>query len=499
MKKKELLDLLENENLELKKAKNSVPNSFWETYSSFANTDGGIVIFGVDETNHEITGVEDPYKIRGDLFNTLNNPKKVSVNLLSNDNIKIMPADDTHVIIIEIPEAPYSQKPVYLKGNLNLSYERLGEGDHKLTPEKLKALIVGSHEITDNELLKNFDLTDLNEDDLASYKKALWEQSKYDKYKDISNREMLIEIGAMRKDRDGDGEYYLTSGALLFFGKYNSIIDRFPGFQLEYMEKASSIETDWLDRVSSGGSAYPDLNLYSFFKIVSGKFDLSIKEEFYLDKTSMHRLPFKADLLISVREALVNSLMHADYDSNGTIKVSVYPDYYEFSNPGKMRITEEEFIHGGNSNIRNLVISGILRKIGIAEKAGSGGPRIYDIAQKYNLKYPEINRAQDKTEIRIWKVDLEKTFANFPENEQLILYYLIKNQTISRKEAKNELAISDYQFRLSIDSLIDKKMLEVIGRGPSTKYMLKPSSSESYLSIKNMMRKFLDVMNRDLQ
>lgn len=34
---------------QLKKAENQVPKSFWETYSAFANTDGGIVIFGIDE------------------------------------------------------------------------------------------------------------------------------------------------------------------------------------------------------------------------------------------------------------------------------------------------------------------------------------------------------------------------------------------------------------------------------------------------------------------
>ena len=100
------------------------------------------------------------------------------------------------------------------------------------------------------------------------YRKELYNQSNNEKYKDIDFKDMLIELGAMRKDRQGTNEHLLTTGGLLFFGKHTLITDRFPGFQLDYFEKKSSLDTDWIDRVSTGDMEYPELNVYKFFRIV---------------------------------------------------------------------------------------------------------------------------------------------------------------------------------------------------------------------------------------
>ena len=46
--------------------KGALPDEFWPTYSSFANTGGGIVVFGVREKQEHfiVEGVQDVAKVR---------------------------------------------------------------------------------------------------------------------------------------------------------------------------------------------------------------------------------------------------------------------------------------------------------------------------------------------------------------------------------------------------------------------------------------------------
>lgn len=66
--------------------------------------------------------------------------------------------------------------------------------------------------------------------------------------------------------------------------------------------------------------------------------------------------------------------------------------------------------------------------------------------------------------------------------------YLIKHQSISRGEAEENLSIENYQFRVAINNLLEEGMIDVMGKGRSTRYVLKTSSSEYSYSMKRLLR-----------
>jgi len=102
------LALGEDYEIEFKSARGGVPRSLWESYSAFANTDGGIIVLGVKQhsgTRFEVQGLEDAAKIRQDFWNNVNNRSHVSHNLLGNDGVRVVEVNGDKVLVIEIPRA----------------------------------------------------------------------------------------------------------------------------------------------------------------------------------------------------------------------------------------------------------------------------------------------------------------------------------------------------------------------------------------------------------
>lgn len=98
----------------------TVPESLWETYSAMANTDGGVIVLGAKELPNgslQLHGIADIDKVERDLWNLLQNPQKVSANLLRRDDVRRVELDGRALLVIQVPKAPRSQRPVHLNGS----------------------------------------------------------------------------------------------------------------------------------------------------------------------------------------------------------------------------------------------------------------------------------------------------------------------------------------------------------------------------------------------
>ena len=146
-----LLSLREDNRLEAKQALGGLPESIWETYSAFANAEGGFILLGVEELpDKSLQPVDllDPHWLIDDFITLLNNPEKVSANILSPEDIQIHQIQGKQIISIHVPKADASHFPVYIDNDpIRGAYRRCGEGDYRLEPEQIPTLMAErSHE-----------------------------------------------------------------------------------------------------------------------------------------------------------------------------------------------------------------------------------------------------------------------------------------------------------------------------------------------------------------
>ena len=135
----------ENNRIEAKQATGGLPESIWETYSAFANTQGGIILLGVEElADKSLHAIDllDPQWLIEDLWAGLEDPRVVSCNILTPNDIEIHLVDGKQIVSVTVPAAAWDQRPVYIGGDpLRGTYRRSGEGDYRCTPEVVRAIL----------------------------------------------------------------------------------------------------------------------------------------------------------------------------------------------------------------------------------------------------------------------------------------------------------------------------------------------------------------------
>ena len=168
----------ENNRIEVKKAQGTLPNSIWETYSSFANTLGGIILLGVAETKNKSLvpiGLSDPEKLIKDFWYIINNQNKININILTSSDVFIQEINGKSIVVINVPRAQRFYKPVYINGNpVSGTYRRNGEGDYHVNNEELKEMYREANvKAQDIMIIEAMDTSLLCSDSINSYRQRM--------------------------------------------------------------------------------------------------------------------------------------------------------------------------------------------------------------------------------------------------------------------------------------------------------------------------------------
>ena len=379
----------EDNRREVKKAKGGLPLSLWETYSTFANCDGGVIILGVKENKDgswAVTGLENSAKLQKDFWDTVNNRNKVSVNLLTDGDVEAFEESGNVILVIHVPKAKREQKPVYINGNMfNGTFRRNWEGDYHCNRSEVLAMLRDQPEETaDMKVLPDMPLDVLNAETVHAYRNRHMVYRSEHVWERLSDAEYLERIGAAKISAK-DMKLHPTAAGLLMFGEEYKILYEFPEYFLDYREILDPT-IRWTDRLQSSSGDWTG-NLFDFFFRVYGKLVKDLKIPFKLegitrvDDTPVHK---------ALREALANCIVNTDFYFPRGIVIRKDAESIILENPGSIRIGKEQMLKGGISDPRNKALMKMFNLIGIGERAGSGVPDIYSVWEQQGWESPEV-------------------------------------------------------------------------------------------------------------
>ena len=464
-----------------------LPESFWETYSAFANTHGGIVVLGVKEKNGSLTpkGVPDAERVIKELFDNLNNPKKVSCNLISDKDVQRLSTEEGEVIIITVPQAIRHQKPVFLNGNpfQGNTYRRLHEGDRKCDDETVRRMLAEQVEdVRDNKILEGYNLADIDPESLRIYRQMLRDRNPTHPFLEHDDLEFMRQVGGWRQDRQTQVAG-LTVAGVLMFGRWSSIQEAMPHYFVDYQERPEAkTEKRWVDRIVPDGTWSG--NLFDFYRKVYRKLVADLKVPFELsgdqrkEDTPVHE---------ALREALVNTLVHADYSGRVSVLVVKRPDMFGFRNPGNLRLPLEQVIHGGESDCRNRLMHQMFLMIGLGERAGSGVPKIYGGWKSQEWRPPFLYEKEDpeQTLLELRMIDLYPVeiieslrkifgsrFDKLGQLERTILITAALEEVVTHNRLLELVSDHTHDVSLALQKLVKGGFLESSGKSRGTVYLL---------------------------
>lgn len=398
----ETLNLGEDQDVEFKAAEGGLPRSLWETVSAFANTDGGFVVLGVSEHDGRfvVSGVRKVEALLKAFWDTHNNVQKLSVPVCSDADVQVQTIDGHKLICIHVPRMPRQQRPVFINGNpLVGTYKRNFEGDYRCPEAEVRQMLRDAgDEPLDGLILEGFDLEDLDGETLTAYRNRFASRDPDHPFLALNEADFLERLGGLRRDRRSGAEG-ITLAGLLMFGRERSLLDALPHYHLDYQEQLSEDpEARWTYRLTLDGKWEP--NLFNFYYRVYPRLVESVQVPFKLDHAGM-RLE-ETHVHEALREALVNTLIHADHQSSRPINVIKRRDAFIFMNPGRLRIPRDQLYRGGVSDPRNPNLQKMFQLLGLGEKAGSGFQKILRAWREQHWMIPLVAEHPVMEMTRVW-------------------------------------------------------------------------------------------------
>ena len=408
--------------------KETITNTFLKTVSAFSNYDGGEILFGVDDDGN-IKGLSDVKQACLDIENKITD----SISPQPNYTLEIQNNNQTIKLSVKSGlQKPYLYKSKAYKRNDTstievdtLEFSRLVLEGKNIRFEELPCKDQElSFEILQHKLKEKIQIETFNKDTLKTL-------NLYDDVNGFNNAAGLL------ADKN-----HFSGIDIVKFGENISIIQKRITFEntsiLDIYEKALNVFRD-----------------YYQYEVIQGA-----------NRKMVEKVPEAA-----FREAIANALIHRVWDVDSQIRVSMHDDKIEVVSPGGLTsgITEDEYLSGKLSVLRNRNLANVFYRLGFVEIFGTGITRIKQIYSEASVK-PSFEVSENAIQI-VLPVYEEST--NLTEDEKVVYKLLSKYMLKSMSEIAPYISFGKSKTTKLLKDMEQKGVITIEGKGKGTKYRIK--------------------------
>lgn len=177
--------------------------------------------------------------------------------------------------------------------------------------------------------------------------------------------------------------------------------------------------------------------------------------------------------LLALREAVINALIHRDYNDPGNIQIRIFDNSLEIWSPGLLpkEIEIKNILTENRSIPRNKKLVEIFHKIELVENWGTGFQRIVRECEKNGNKMPDFSEkvgafvvAFSKRKENVPENVSENVLENVPENRDGLICQLIKKtSTITVTELAKKIGVNERTIKRDIEKLKKEGRIKRIG------------------------------------
>lgn len=383
-----------------------------ESLVAFANTSGGAVYVGVNDSGR-VKGVTLAQESVQQWINEVKSKTEPSLV----PHAEIITYDDKEIVILSTHDQPI--KPISVQGRC---YKRVGSSNHLLNVSEISDLYMQTMQNSwDSYFYKNADIDDLELEKIKQFVSKVNAVKRF--FLPVNPIDALTKLNMIKNNKP-------TNASMILFSKENL-----------------------RNNVHIGRFKTPSL-------IIADKM------------ISTQRKEIPEYPLDGLRELMVNSLVHRDYQSPTDIQIRIYDKSISFFNPSGLfgNITEEA-LHTDtyHASTRNKQIAEAFYLTNDIEKYGSGFSRIRKAIAEYpTMKFSFQNLGHGfltSFSYDVQKISLtnENVVENVVEKETLLLPLIQGNKKISAQEIAIKLNLTSRTIQRYLKVLQNKGLIVRIG------------------------------------